>query len=55
MSTKPKDILILYLLLAIMLGVFYTTIKTHKKDGNIQNKKLVNERRNTNPSYQLGD
>tara|TARA_R110000765_G_scaffold4202_1_gene13357 strand:+ start:102 stop:269 length:168 start_codon:yes stop_codon:yes gene_type:complete len=55
MSTKPKDILILYAVLIVLGAVFYTTIKSQKKDGNIQNKKLVNERRNTNPSYQLGD
>jgi hypothetical protein len=55
MSTTPKDILILYAVLIVLGAVFYTTIKTHKKDGNIQDKELVNKRRNTNPSDKLGD
>ena len=52
MATKPKDILILYLLLAIMLGVFYTTLRTNKpkQDGSFHTKKLEYKRRNKNRS-----
>jgi hypothetical protein len=54
MSTKPKDILILYLLLAVLLGVFYKTLKT-AKDGNIHTKKLEYKRRIKNTGDKLGD
>jgi len=53
--TKPKDVIILYLTLALIAGVFYHTVFKHKRDGNIQNKELVNKRRNLNTCSKLGD
>jgi hypothetical protein len=44
MSTTPKDILILYAVLIVLGAVFYTTIKTHKKDERPKQKRFRIER-----------
>ena len=53
MSTKPKDILILYLALALIAGVFYHTLS--KKNGNVRTNREINRQGNSNNSLFMGD
>jgi hypothetical protein len=51
MSTKPKDIIVVYLALAIMVGVFYLTLR--KNYGNIRDNRKDNKREYKNTGVKL--